>query len=272
MQGLHDFIPTQKKIEYLNALLQVGFHTLDFGSFVSAKAIPQLQDTKEVYEQLEWRHSSTGLLAIIANVRGAIQTSQCEGIKYLGFPFSISETFQNRNTNSSIEESLERVLEIQEICIQFNKQLVIYISMGFGNPYGDPWSAELAMQWIHRLNLEGIRIISMSDTIGIATPNIIQYMIRHILDEFKNIELGVHLHSIPEQCVEKVQAAYEAGCRRFDGAIRGFGGCPMASDKLTGNMATEQMISYFQSQGLLKELHMTQFQKCMQIATSIFPN
>jgi len=256
MQGWHDIIPTEKKIEYLNSLLQVGFDTLDFGSFVSAKAIPQMADTAAVLEGLDdqliaaWgKHDPadrrTRLLAIVANFRGAEEAAAFDQISYLGFPFSVSETFQLRNANKTIEGSLATVEEIQELCVKKEKQLVVYISMGFGNPYGDPWSEEVVFEWVETLTRLGVRIISLADTVGLATPeqvfSVTDYLIRQLPDH----TIGVHLHSTPTHWKAKVDAALQAGCRRFDGALKGIGGCPMAGDHLVGNMDTALMIPYF---------------------------
>ena len=254
MQGWKNFISTEKKVDYLNSLLNVGFHTIDFGSFVSAKAIPQLADTKEVIEQIDWKNSKSKLLAIVANSRGAYDASAFPQIDYLGFPFSISPTFQMRNTNSTIEESLIRVGEIQEICIRTGKQLVIYISMGFGNPYGDMYNEEIAFSWIRRITALDIRIVSLADTVGLANAEQVNRMTLSVTKEFPNIETGVHLHSTAANWKEKIDAAYDAGCKRFDGAIKGIGGCPMANDELVGNMNTRWMVDYFQEKDLLKNI------------------
>jgi len=254
MQGWKNFISTEKKVDYLNSLLNVGFHTIDFGSFVSAKAIPQLADTKEVIEQIDWKNSKSKLLAIVANSRGAYDASAFPQIDYLGFPFSISPTFQMRNTNSTIEESLIRVAEIQEICIRTGKQLVIYISMGFGNPYGDTYNEEIAFSWIRRITALDIRIVSLADTVGLANAEQVNRMTLSVIKEFPNIETGVHLHSTAANWREKIDAAYNAGCKRFDGAIKGIGGCPMANDELVGNMNTRWMVDYFQEKDLLKNI------------------
>ena len=245
MQGIHEFIPTQTKITYINNLLKVGFDTLDFGSFVSPKAIPQLADTEEVLANLDLNGVSTKLLAIVANLKGAEKGMMFPEIKYIGFPFSISETFQQRNTNSSIVQSLETVKQIQELCVKNGKELVIYISMGFGNPYGDLWNVEVAEKWVAEMDKLGIRIISLSDTIGIADTKSIAYLFSNLTPRFKHIEFGAHLHTVPATWEEKVVSAFQNGCHRFDGAIKGFGGCPMAADQLTGNMPTENILSYF---------------------------
>jgi hydroxymethylglutaryl-CoA lyase len=270
MQGWKRFIPTEKKIEYINSLLQVGFDCLDFGSFVSSKAIPQMADTKEVARKLEPGNSKTKLLAIIANLRGAEEASVFDEITYLGFPFSVSETFQQRNTNSSIEESVERVEEIQNICIKTGKQLVVYISMGFGNPYGDPYSEEIVFSWVHKIVSFGIEIISLADTVGVAIPGQVFSMTKFLIDELPNIEIGVHLHSRPDNWKAKLDAAVNAGCKRFDGALKGIGGCPMANDELVGNMDSELMIGYFKERKLLDGLNEEALQKSLQLASQIF--
>ena len=245
MQGIKEFIPTEVKIDYLNQLLKVGFHTLDFGSFVSPKAIPQLKDTAEVLAGLDLESIKTKLLAIIANERGAKDAVQHEEIAYLGYPFSISETFQQRNTNASIEESLDRVAHIQDLALKNNKDLVIYISMGFGNPYGDPYHEDIVADWLRKLKAMDIGIFALSDTIGVSEPGIISRLFSTLIPEYPDLEIGAHLHTTPDTWKEKIEAAYNSGCRRFDGAIAGYGGCPMAADDLTGNMPTEKMIAYF---------------------------
>jgi hydroxymethylglutaryl-CoA lyase len=247
MQGIKEFIPTETKTAYINTLLQVGFDTIDFGSFVSPKAIPQLQDTAKVLAGLDLSKTKSKLLAIIANTRGAQDAVHFEEISYLGFPFSISETFQQRNTNSSIDQSLKTVEEIQNLCSKNKKQLVVYLSMAFGNPYGDVWNSDICITRAKRLHDMGIRIIAPSDTVGSSTPETINYLFSHLIPEFSDVEFGAHLHSTPEKIVEKVEAAYNSGCRRFDSAVLGFGGCPMAADDLTGNIATEMMVNYFVS-------------------------
>jgi hydroxymethylglutaryl-CoA lyase len=244
MQGLHDFIPTATKASYINQLLKVGFDTIDFGSFVSPKAIPQLRDTAEVLNLLDLSQTQSKLLAIIANTRGAEDACRFEEINYLGFPFSISETFQQRNTNSSIQESIQRVDEIQNLCIKYNKKLVIYISMAFGNPYGDAWNGDIAVSYTKKLYEKGIRIFAMSDTIGSSNKENITDLFSKVIPAFADAEIGAHLHSTPETRTEKIAAAYESGCRRFDAALRGIGGCPMAKEELTGNLATESLIDY----------------------------
>jgi hydroxymethylglutaryl-CoA lyase len=245
MQGWPEYIPVDQKVSYLNKLLQVGFDTLDFGSFVSPKAIPQLRDTAEVLKQLDLSQTQTRLLAIIANVRGAQDAISFDEISFLGFPFSVSEEFQLRNTNSTIAESLKRVEEIQSLCISGKKQLVVYISMGFGNPYNEKWNAEIVIHWVGKLIEMGIRTIAVSDTIGVSNPENISHLFSNLIPAFKEVEFGAHLHSTPDTWYEKVDAAYKSGCLRFDAAFKGIGGCPMATDKLTGNLATENIVQYF---------------------------
>lgn len=247
MQGMHDFVPTKLKAEYINTLLKVGFDTIDFGSFVSPKAIPQLKDTAEVLAQLDLEKTNSKLLAIVANERGAKEAVNFEEINYLGFPFSVSETFQQRNTNSSIEQSLSRVEEIQNLALTNKKEVVVYLSMAFGNPYGDKWHEDIVAKWAERLHNElDIQILALSDTIGVSNKENITTLFSTLIPEFKNVEFGAHLHTTPTTWQEKIEASVSSGCRRFDGAIKGFGGCPMATDKLTGNMPTEQMVSYFE--------------------------
>ncbi len=244
MQGIKPFIPTQRKITYIQSLLRVGFDTIDFGSFVSPKAIPQMQDTAQVLAGLDLSETTSKLLAIIANTQGAQSAAQFGEIRYLGFPFSISENFQMRNTHKTIAESLITLQEILDIASQSNKEVVAYLSMGFGNPYGDPWNVEIVGQWTQKLAAMGVRILSLSDTIGSSTPEAITYLFSNLIPQYPNIEFGAHLHTTPDKWHEKVDAAFRAGCRRFDGAIQGFGGCPMAKDDLTGNMPTERLLSY----------------------------
>lgn len=269
MQGWEEFIPTGQKIRYLNSLLKVGFHTLDFGSFVSPKAIPQLRDTEEVLAGLDLSSTKTKLLAIVANVRGAEQALNHDEISFLGFPFSVSEEFQKRNTNSTIEESLMRVEEIQKLCIKKNKSLVIYISMGFGNPYGEPWNAEIVIKWVRRLSAMGIKIIALSDTVGVSNPVNISSLFTQLIPEVKEVEFGAHLHSNPLTWLEKVEAAYQSGCKRFDSALKGIGGCPMANDDLVGNLATENLVSYFKGIQDL-QLQDAAFRDSLAIAAEIF--
>lgn len=271
MQGIHEFIPTEKKVDYINSLLKVGFDTIDFGSFVSPKAIPQMRDTAQVLEQLDLSTTKSKLLAIIANVRGAQDAVEFDEISYLGFPFSISETFQQRNTNATIAESLTRVEEIQDLCIRNKKQLVVYISMAFGNPYGDEWSSDIAVGWTKRLAKLGIKIIALSDTTGVSNPQNISFLFSKLVPEFPGIEIGAHLHTTPDTWEEKVNAAYTSGCRRFDSAIKGFGGCPMAADKLTGNMPTENLLSYFSKKNIITGIDVKAFEESMLLAGSTFP-
>jgi hydroxymethylglutaryl-CoA lyase len=271
MQGLHDFIDTPVKVGYINQLLRVGFDTIDFGSFVSPKAIPQMRDTAEVLAKLDLSGTNTKLLAIVANQRGAEDACQFPEIQYLGYPFSISETFQLRNTNATIAESVERTKAIQELCVSRGKELVLYISMGFGNPYGDPWNTDIVRKWVDELIPYGIRIFSLSDTIGCSNPENIAYLYNNLIPSFPGIEFGAHLHTQPHNWREKIQAAWEHGCRRFDGALKGFGGCPMAKDDLTGNMAMENMIDFFDGVKEPLGLDRAAFDKSMAMALSVFP-
>ncbi len=270
MQGWELFIPTAEKIQYLNALLKVGFDVLDFGSFVSAKAIPQLADTKLVIPGLDMGDTHTKLLAIIANTRGAEDAVQYDEITYLGFPFSISETFQLRNTNKTIAQSLVQVEEIQNLCAAKNKELVIYISMGFGNPYGDAYTADVAINWVRRLTQLGIRTIAMSDTVGVAEPHNITRIFDQLLPEFKNVNIGAHFHSTPDKWEEKIHAAYNAGCMRFDSAMKGIGGCPMAEDELVGNIATENLVGWCDLNNIPLQLNRHAFATAWQMAGRIF--
>jgi hydroxymethylglutaryl-CoA lyase len=272
MQGLHTFIPTEKKIEYINQLLQVGFDTIDFGSFVSPKAIPQLKDTAEVLSKLDLSKTKSKLLAIIANVRGAEEAAAFEQINYLGFPFSVSEEFQKRNTNSSIGESLERVEEIQNICKKSgNKELVIYISMGFGNPYGEEWNADVVIKWVRKLAGMDIKTIALADTVGVSNPENITDLFTHLIPEFSGVEFGAHLHSNPATWEEKIAAAWWSGVRRFDSALKGIGGCPMAKDELVGNIATENIIYFMEKSGVALNLNKTAFNKALHLASETFP-
>jgi hydroxymethylglutaryl-CoA lyase len=248
MQGIKTFIPTSRKVAYIQSLLRVGFDTIDFGSFVSPKAIPQMQDTAQVLAQLDLSQTQSKLLAIIANTQGATMASAHKEIQYLGFPFSISENFQMRNTHKTIAESLITLQEILEITYKSNKQVVAYLSMGFGNPYGDPWNVDIVAEWTQKLVNIGVKIVSLSDTVGSSTPEVISYLFSNLIPKYPNIEFGAHLHTTPNKWFEKINAAYKAGCRRYDGAIQGFGGCPMATDNLTGNMPTEKLLSYFTTQ------------------------
>lgn len=271
MQGMKEFVPTALKVEYINQLLKVGFDTLDFGSFVSPKAIPQMADTAEVLKQLDLSSTKTKLLAIVANERGAQDACVYDEIRYLGYPFSISETFQQRNTNASIAQSLDRVKAIQELCVKHNKELVIYISMAFGNPYGDEWNSDIAIEWSEKLHKElGIGIIALADTIGVSNPENISYLFRALIPALPGVEFGAHLHTTPQTWEEKVEAAYNSGCRRFDGAIKGYGGCPMAADELTGNMPTENMIGYFEQHKINTGVDQGQFAQALLASGKIF--
>jgi hydroxymethylglutaryl-CoA lyase len=270
MQGWSHLIPTEKKVAYINELLKVCFHNIYFGSFVSPKAIPQMADTKEVINQLNLGNSATKLLAIIANERGAQDAVIYESISYLGFPFSVSETFQKRNTNSTIADSLERVAEIQNLCIKNRKELVVYISMGFGNPYGDPYNEEVVFEWVNTLAELGISIISLADTVGVATPGQVHRITKYLVDALPETEIGVHLHSTSSNWKAKTEAALRAGCLRFDGALKGIGGCPMADDVLVGNMDTERMIPYFKDLNLLNDLDEDVLARCSRMASDIF--
>ncbi len=271
MQGIHDFIPTDKKVAYINSLLKVGFDTIDVGSFVSPKAIPQMKDTAEVLNKIDLSTTKSKLLAIVANLRGAQDAVQFDQVDFLGFPFSISETFQQRNTNSSIAESLVRVEEIQNECVKHKRELVVYLSMAFGNPYGEDWSSDIAIHWSRKLSNMGIKIIALSDTIGVSNPENITELFSSLIPELKEIEFGAHLHTTPDKWEEKVKAAYNSGCRRFDSAIKGYGGCPMASDELTGNMPTENLISYFKANNIPTSLDKQAFNDSMIIAGQTFP-
>jgi hydroxymethylglutaryl-CoA lyase len=272
MQGLSVFIPTERKVAYLSQLLKIGFDTVDFGSFVSPKAIPQLRDTAEVLSKLDLTNTKSKLLAIVANTRGAREAAEYQSISYLGFPLSISETFQRRNTNKSIADALLSVQEIQEICIWKNKELVTYISMGFGNPYGDPYDTGIVEQFSELLNAMNVRIISLADTIGVSKPDQIQMLFGGLTKKYPKIEFGVHLHSNPATAIEKIAAAYASGCQRFDGAIKGFGGCPMADDELIGNLATETILSYLDSKNDAPSIDRLAFNDAILLADTIFPH
>ena len=270
MQGIHDFVPTVLKAEYLNLLLKVGFDTLDFGSFVSPKAIPQLRDTAEVLSLLDLEASSTKLLAIVANLRGVEAAILHPEISYLGFPFSVSETFQQRNTNSSIAQSMDTVKQMLELCAAKDKTAVIYLSMGFGNPYGDEWNEEIVEYWADQLVNAGVQILALSDTTGVSSPEKIRTLLPALVARFLNTEIGLHLHSTPLSRYEKIEAAYESGCRRFDSALKGFGGCPMAADDLTGNMATEELIAYLHRKNESLGLDMEKWQEAMILSAKVF--
>jgi len=270
MQGIHDFIPTEVKVEYHNRLLRIGYDTLDFGSFVSPKAIPQLRDTADVLKGLDLSSTNTKLLSIIANKRGAMDAVQFEEITYLGFPFSVSETFQRRNTNATLEEALERVNDIQDIATANEKEMVVYLSMGFGNPYGDEWNSEIVLAWVERLYQMGVKIMALSDTIGVATPESISYLFSQVIPAYPQVEFGAHLHTTPWTWREKVEAAYEGGCRRMDGALRGYGGCPMAKDDLTGNMATENIIQFLEESDNETGLNQKALLEAMSYVATVF--
>ncbi|HZH70364.1 MAG TPA: hydroxymethylglutaryl-CoA lyase [Flavobacteriaceae bacterium] len=270
MQGIKAFIPTEKKVQYIQMLLRCGFDTIDFGSFVSPKAIPQMADTTEVLSKLDLSKTKSKLLAIVANTRGARDAALHPEINYLGFPFSISENFQMRNTHKTIAESIVTLQEILEIANKSNKEVVAYLSMGFGNPYGDPWSVEIVGEWTEKLGSMGVKILSLSDTVGSSTPEIISYLFSNLIPKYPHIEFGAHLHTIPFTWHEKVDAAYQAGCRRFDGAIQGFGGCPMAKDELTGNMPTEKLLSYFTVAKAATDVSMMSFESAYNEASKIF--
>ena len=269
MQGIKDFIPTEQKVQFIQSLLRVGFDTIDFGSFVSPKAIPQMVDTAQVLEQLDLSKTQSKLLAIVANTRGANDASQYAQIDYLGFPFSISENFQMRNTHKTIAQSVIVLEEILNIADKSNKEVVAYLSMGFGNPYGDPWDVDIVGDWTERLSKMGVKILSLSDTIGSSTPETIEYLFSNLIPAYPSIEFGAHLHTTPSSWFEKVDAAYKSGCNRFDGAIQGFGGCPMAKDELTGNMPTEKLLSYFTTKQV-NNLNALSFESAYNEASKIF--
>ncbi len=270
MQGIKTFIPTQNKVLYIQSLLGCGFDTIDFGSFVSPKAIPQMADTAAVLNQLDLSKTSSKLLAIVANLRGAEDACQFNQIDYLGYPFSISENFQMRNTHSTITQSIDTLQEILNVADAVNKQVVTYISMGFGNPYGDPWNVEIVGEYTERLSSMGVKILSLSDTVGTSTPEVIDYLFTHLIPQYPEIEFGAHLHTTPVKWHEKVDAAFKAGCRRFDGAVQGLGGCPMAKDELTGNMPTEKMLSYFTEQRVQTNVNWLVFEAAYNKASQLF--
>lgn len=270
MQGIKPFIPTEKKVAYIQSLLRVGFDSIDFGSFVSPKAIPQMQDTAEVLARLDLSQTRSKLLAIIANTQGATLAAVHPEIRYLGFPFSISENFQMRNTHKTIAESLITLQEILEIADKSNKEVVAYLSMGFGNPYGDPWNVEIVGEWTQKLADMGVKILSLSDTVGSSTPDVISYLFSNLIPQYPEIEFGAHLHTTPDKWFEKIDAAYKAGCRRYDGAIQGFGGCPMATDDLTGNMPTEKLLSYFTAQKEFTNMSPMSFESAYNEASKLF--
>lgn len=270
IQGWHYPVTTEQKVRYINALLKVGFHTIDFGSFVSPKAIPQMADTKEVLAELDLNVTQSSLLAIIANKRGAEEAVSYDAIRYLGFPLSVSETFQQRNTNSSIVTSLKIVEEIQDLCLHRNKELVVYLSMGFGNPYGDPWSADIVFEKASMLATMGIKILSLADTVGVATASQVYDLTSHLIREMIGIRIGVHLHAAATNWHEKVEAAFKAGCRRFDGALKGIGGCPMAGNALVGNIDTTNLVWYLEQEKVITGLNMQALEEASEIANEIF--
>jgi len=270
MQGIKTFIPTEKKIRYIQSLLDVGFDTIDFGSFVSPKAIPQMRDTAQVVEALDLSKTDTKLLAIIANMRGVNEAVQYEQIEYLGYPFSLSEIFQMRNTAKTIAQSCDLLQQIMETAHKYNKKVNVYFSMGFGNPYGDPWNEEIVEYWVERVKKMGVRLISLSDTVGTADPESIRRIFSHLIPKYPEIEFGAHLHTHPKTWYEKVDAAYQAGCRRFDSAIKGFGGCPMAKDELVGNLPTEKLLSYFHQNRIPVNINPTAFENAYNEAQRVF--
>lgn len=272
MQGIKDWIPTEKKIQYIQSLLNCGFDTIDFGSFVSPKAIPQMQDTAEVLRGLNLTNTQSKLLAIVANLRGAEAAVQFPEIQYLGYPFSISENFQMRNTHKTIDQSIEVLQDILALADKNNKEVVTYLSMGFGNPYGDPWNVEIVGDWSEKLAGMGVKILSLSDTVGTSTPEVIDYLFSNLIPKYPEIEFGAHLHTTPTKWHEKIDTAFKAGCRRFDGAIQGFGGCPMAKDELTGNMPTEKLLSYFTVEKVNSNLNPMAFESAYNEASKIFLN
>lgn len=270
MQGLTEFIPTELKIKYITQLLKVGFDTIDVASFVSPKAIPQLRDSAEVLDNLDLSTSKSKLLTIVANERGALETAKFKSISYLGFPLSLSETFQQRNTNKSIAQAFDMVKTIQEICVKHKKEMVTYISMGFGNPYNEPFETSIVLEFVDRLSQLGIPIISLSDTIGVSNKDNITEIFHSVSSAYPNIEFGAHLHSDLETATDKIDAAYKVGCRRFDGAINGFGGCPMAEDKLVGNIATETILAYLNKYNIENKIDQSEFEKAINMAPQVF--
>ncbi len=272
MQGITQFIPTDQKVRYINALLKSGFDYLDFGSFVNPKVMPQMADTDEVVQRIEWQNSRSKLLAIIGNLKGAERAEQYPQIKVLGFPFSVSPTFLQRNINATLADTVTRIGEIKEVCDRSNKDLVIYISMAFGNPYGDDWNTEIVGEWVERLAWIGIRKIALSDTIGTANPETIDYIFSFVIPQFPEVEFGAHFHTTPTNWKPNIEAAYRAGCRKFDSAVRGFGGCPMAKDDLTGNLPTENLIGYLDEIGAVHSIQKQAFQEAYLMAAEVFPH
>lgn len=272
MQGIKDWIPTIEKAQFIQSLLRCGFDTIDFGSFVSPRAIPQMRDTAELISLLDFSKSNSKLLSIVANIRGAKEAAKFSEIDYLGYPFSISENFQMRNTHKTINQSLDQLNEILNIADSNNKVVVAYLSMGFGNPYGDPWNLEIVAEWTEKLASMGVRIISLSDTIGSSTPDTITYLFSELISKYPTIEFGAHLHTTKDKWHEKIDSAFHAGCKRFDGAIQGFGGCPMAKDELTGNMPTEKLLSYFTAKKIPTHINPMSFESAYNRASKIFNN
>ncbi len=270
MQGVRDWIPTKEKAKFIQSLLDCGFNTIDFGSFVSPKAIPQMKDTSELLSLLDLSSTESQLLAIVANIRGAKDAVMYHQIDYLGYPFSISENFQMRNTHKTINQSIETLKEILNLADSKNKKVVAYLSMGFGNPYGDPWSVDIVGEWTEKLSKMGVNILSLSDTVGSSSPEIITYLFSELIIKYPSIEFGAHLHTTTTKWKEKISAAYLAGCRRFDGAIQGFGGCPMAKDDLTGNMPTEKILSYFAAEKVNTNVNSISFENAYMEASKIF--
>lgn len=271
MQGIKEFIPTNKKIDYINKLLRVGYHSIDFGSFVSHEIIPQMADTAKVIEGLDLDGHRSKLIAIVANERGANEACAFQQIDCLGFPFSVSETFQQRNANSTIAQALERVKHIKDLCVKQNKELILYISMGFGNPYGDEYSPQIVEHWVGKLAELDIKTFMLSDTVGIGEPKIIQYLFSTLIPAFPQLTIGAHLHTAPHNWKMKIDAAIDNGCLRFDAAIKGYGGCPMANDELIGNMPTENLVSYFTEQQLGTGFDIRAFEECLREANYVFP-
>jgi len=272
MQGVHSFIPTEQKINYINALLDVGFDTIDVGSFVSPKVIPQLKDTSKYLDQIKWKQSDSKLLTIVANVRGARLAESFDQVDYMGFPFSISPTFQLRNTNKTIAQSYEEVQNIQEICLRSNKELIVYLSMGFGNPYGEEWNTDIVEHWVEQLDALGIKVLSLSDTIGTSTPEAISQLFSHLIPAYPHIEMGAHLHTHAHNWKEKIDAAWTHGCKRIDTAIKGFGGCPMAEDVLVGNMPTENLLTYCAEHKIETGLNTLAFESAYNESLKTFPS
>ena len=270
MQGIKQFIPSKVKLDYLQSVLSVGFDVVDFGSFVSKRAIPQMSDSSYIIDNLDLSNTKSKLLAIVANKRGALEACSHSLLNFIGFPFSISEIFQMRNTNKTVNESFEELKSIKEIAENNNKKLVVYLSMGFGNPYGEPWNFQIVEEWIEKLNRLEIEIISLSDTIGTADPNDINKIFSNLIPKYMKIEFGAHFHTKPDEWFNKIDLAYNAGCRRFDGAIKGFGGCPMAKDELTGNLPTEKLISFFNSKGLKTNINSLNFESCYNNTINLF--